>query len=66
MDNLLVSEWVTLWLACHSVVDGSPVRVAFPDGRSLERQDALLVMMFREIESRYRALVKEAITNAST
>lgn len=46
VDGRPVSDWLGLWAHCHANIWGSLVRLAWPDGRSLLEQPALLVAMF--------------------
>lgn len=41
------------------MIEGQPVRLAFPDGRPLLGQNALLVGMFALIEDEWRKAVAE-------
>ena len=60
-----MAEWIQLWLLCHALVQGSPVRTGFPDGACLEQQDGLLVNVFRVIEDAYHKVMQERIKDAS-
>jgi hypothetical protein len=41
-----VSGWIELWTWCHAPGFAGPVRTAWPDGRSLLEQPAVVVRVF--------------------
>ena len=50
-----IHGWVRLWSTCHAFVQGAPVRLAWPDGRSTLRQPAVAVTMFDLIQGEFAA-----------
>lgn len=46
VDGLSMEGWLGLWSECFANVQGSLVRMAWPDGRSLVEQPSLGVEMF--------------------
>ena len=54
MDGLSVADWLSLWLHSVANVQGSLVRLAWPDGKSLLEQPALAVEMFALITDEAR------------
>lgn len=61
IGDLATTQWVALWQQCHGFVQGSPVRVAFPDGRPLNSQPALLVNMFTLIHEEWAKELEDAM-----
>jgi len=64
VGELSVEAWVALWFACHSFIQGSPLRVEFPDGRPLDEQPALLVTMFSIVEGEFAKESEAQMRNA--
>lgn len=50
---MVMSSWVRLWSTCHAFVQGAPVRLAWPDGRSTLEQPAITVLMFDLIQGEF-------------
>lgn len=61
VGGMAMRQWIALWQQCHAFVQGSPVRVGFPDGRPLNKQDALLVNMFTLIHEEWAKEVEDAM-----
>ena len=59
--GLRSAQWLGLWRYSHSIVEGIPARVAFPNGEPLDEQPAILVEMFSIIEEEWRKESQEQI-----
>jgi hypothetical protein len=62
---LRIEQWFSMWRMCHSMIDGQPVRAAFPDGQPLDQQLALLVNVFIVIEDEWRKAVADQVKHGS-
>lgn len=54
VEGLVIESWVALWLRSHAVHEGGTTLLAWPDGRSLIEQPAIVVSMFALIEDEVR------------
>lgn len=62
IGQLKAFQWVWLWENSVAFVDGSPVQLAYPDGKPLDEQPALLVEVFGLIEAEWRQRMVEEHT----
>jgi hypothetical protein len=47
--GLTLESWMELYVGCHNYTASGPRLLAWPDGRSMLRQPALVVRMFNII-----------------
>lgn len=53
--------WVEVFWMCHSIIDGSVVQWAWPDGGGLLQQQALTVSMMRMLRPEAQQWVNDKI-----
>jgi len=61
VSGLSIYTWLTIFKGCHSMVEGSPIRTAYPNGQCYDEQPAILNTMFEFIEDGIRKELQEQI-----